>query len=387
MNKSYDSNNVYDSSEFDDQESNDLVIETIDLKEPFDPKEIDIQVQQTTMSILIKRLYHNEIDLNPDFQRSPDLWKKNIQSRLIESLLIKLPIPAFYFDATDENKWQIIDGLQRLSTIKHFIIENELKLKDMEYLVELEGETFKELPRMLQRRVEEAPVTLYLIKPGTPPEVKYSLFYRINTGGLKLNPQEIRHALSQSVNNAQASKFLKKLSDLEIFKKCVRVSDTRMLDKELILRFLAFKMCHFNTYKEPMILFLNEIMKDLGEAKRVELDLLEKDFNRALALSWEIFGDDAFRKSILNKDKRGGVINRALFEVVTVVFSNLTEEGALDIKRNKEDFIKEYLKLLENNDFFESISISTTYAKNISYRFNAIINIVNIYLPEKEYQR
>jgi hypothetical protein len=160
-----------------------------------------------------------------------------------------------------------------------------------------------------------------------------------------------------------------------------------MLDKELILRFLAFKMCHFNTYKEPMILFLNEIMKDLGEAKRVELDLLEKDFNRALALSWEIFGDDAFRKSILNKDKRGGVINRALFEVVTVVFSNLTEEGALDIKRNKEDFIKEYLKLLENNDFFESISISTTYAKNISYRFNAIINIVNIYLPEKEYQR
>jgi len=256
MTEKYNSNNVYDSSDFDADESNDLGKETIDLKEPFDPKEIDIQVQQTTMHTLIKRLNHDKIDLNPDFQRSPDLWEKKIQSRLIESLLIKLPIPAFYFDATNENKWQIIDGLQRLSTIKHFILENKLKFKDMEYLTELEGKTFDELPRMLQRRIEEAPVTLYLIKPGTPPEVKYSLFYRINTGGLKLNPQEIRHALSQSVNNAQASKYLKKLSGLEIFKRCVRVSDTRMLDKELILRYISFKTKHFDSYKEPMILYL-----------------------------------------------------------------------------------------------------------------------------------
>ena len=368
-------NNFGSDTDFDPKESKDLENEIHDLKEPFDPKEIDIQVQQTTMDNLIKRLKHNEIDLNPDFQRSPDLWKKNIQSRLIESLLIKLPIPAFYFDASDENKWQVIDGLQRLSTIKHFIIDNNLKLNKMEYLIEFEQKTFNDLPRMFQRRIEEAPATLYLIKPGTPPGVKYSLFYRINTGGLTLNPQEIRHALNQSINNAQASKFLKKLSNLDVFKKCVRVSDLRMLDKELILRYISFKMNHFESYKEPMIKFLNDTMENLGKVENLILGKLEKDFIKAINLAWEIFGKDAFRKSILDNNSRGGVINRALFEVVSVIFSDLSDEEASDLKRNKDNFIREYLKLLNDNDFSESISISTTNAKNVSYRFNEIMKI------------
>lgn len=366
---------------FDSDETKDLDNESLDLKEPFDPKEIDIQVQQTTMDNLIKRLSHNEIDLNPDFQRSPDLWKKPIQSRLIESLLIKLPIPAFYFDASDENKWQVIDGLQRLTTIQHFIIDNSLKLKNMEYLIEFEGKTFDTLHRIFQRRIEEAPVTLYLIKPGTPVEVKYSLFYRINTGGLTLNPQEIRHALSQSVNKAQASKFLKRLSDLDIFKKCVRVSDKRMLDKELILRYISFKLNHFKSYKEPMINFLNDTMKDLGNLDNIKLDRLENDFKQAIDLAWKIFGKDAFRKKIISdKNSKGGVINRALFEAIVVVFSNLTDEEMTDIKKMKDGFIDEYNKLMEDNDFYNSISISTTYARNVNYRFNKLMNIVNIYL-------
>ena len=373
----------------DPDESKDLENESFDLKEPFDPKEIDIQVQQTTMDNLIKRLKHNEIDLNPDFQRSPDLWKKKIQSRLIESLLIKLPIPAFYFDASDENKWQVVDGLQRLSTIQHFIIKNSLKLKDMEYLKEFEGETFEALPRTLQRRIEEAPVTLYLIKPGTPIEVKYSLFYRINTGGLTLNSQEVRHALSQSVNNAQASNFLKKLSDLEIFQKCVRVSDKRMLDKELILRYISFKLNHFESYKGPMIKNLNNTMEHLGNLHTSKLDWLEKGFKQAINLAWDIFGKNAFRKKkkAIDKSAKGGVINRALFEVIAVVFSNLSDKGVAEIKESQNDFINKYSELMNDKDFYDSISISTTYAKNVRLRFNEIMKIVNTYLPEKEHQR
>ena len=180
--------------EFDQEEQKDLDNEIIDLKEPFDPKQIDIQVQQTTMDNLIKRLRHDEIDLNPDFQRSANLWKNEIKCRLIESLLIKLPIPAFYFDATIDEKWLVVDGLQRLSTIKKFVIDKDLKLKKLEFVKELETKSYDDLPRAYQRRLDEAPVTLYLIKPGTPKNVKYSLFYRINTGGLTLNPQEIRHS-------------------------------------------------------------------------------------------------------------------------------------------------------------------------------------------------
>ena len=369
--------------EFDLTESKDLEYETLDLKDPFDPKEIDIQVQSTTLDNLIKRLKHNEIDFYPDFQRGPDLWKKPLQRRLIESLLIKLPIPAFYFDATDDEKWQIIDGLQRLSSIKHFVIDNTLLLKDMEYLTELVGKTFNDLPRPLQRRIEEAPVTLYLIKPGTPKEVKYSLFYRINTGGLTLNPQEIRHALSQSVNSAQASTFLKKLSELEIFQKCTRVSNRRMLDKELILRYIAFKLNPFGDYKGPMFKFLNDTMEVLGNLEPSKLESLEKEFEKSVSLSWEIFGEDAFRKSILEENVKRKVVNRALFEVVTVAFSNLDDDEIAVIRNNKDNFIKEYLKLLKEAQFDETISISTTYAKNIVYRFEKFENLVSTHLSKE----
>ncbi len=369
--------------EFDSTESKDLEYETLDLKDPFDPKEIDIQVQSTTLDNLIKRLKHDEIDFYPEFQRGPDLWKKPLQRRLIESLLIKLPIPAFYFDATDDEKWQIIDGLQRLSSIKHFVIDNTLLLKDMEYMTELEGKTFNDLPRPLQRRIEEAPVTLYLIKPGTPKEVKYSLFYRINTGGLTLNPQEIRHALSQSVNSAQASKFLKKLSELEIFQKCTRVSNRRMLDKELILRYIAFKLNHFGDYKGPMFKFLNDTMEVLGNLEPSKLELLKQEFEKSVSLSWDIFGEDAFRKSILEEDAKRKVVNRALFEVVTVAFSNLDDNEITFIRNNRDNFIREYIKLLKEAQFDETISISTTYAKNIVYRFEKFENLVSTHLSKE----
>ena len=113
-----------------------------DITEPFDPKKVEVQILTLTIDSLTKRLRHDEIDLAPDFQRSPGLWRKVIQSRLIESLLINLPIPAFYFDASDAEKWQVVDGLQRLSTLKSFIVDNEFMLSGLEFLKDLNGKKF-----------------------------------------------------------------------------------------------------------------------------------------------------------------------------------------------------------------------------------------------------
>ena len=372
------SENIDKMDEFDPQETEDLLNENLDLNDPFDPKEIDIQVQQTTMNGLIDRLSHDEIDLIPDFQRSADLWKNEIKGRLIESLLIRFPIPAFYFDASNEEKWQIVDGLQRLSTIKNFVIEKKLKLKGLEFIKECEHMGYEDLPRTLKRRIDQAPVTLYLIKPGTPVHVKYSLFYRINTGGLTLNAQEVRHALSQSVNNAQASKFLNRIATNESFRRCVRVSDKRMLDKELILRHIAFKLNKFDSYKEPMIKFLNKTMEVLGLLESSELAKLEEGLIRAIKLSWELFGEDAFRKSII-ENKARKILNRALFEVFTTVFSNLNDDQIQTLKTKKKVFLRDFKKLMNDNEFYNSISISTTYSDNIQYRFNKIINLVEEY--------
>lgn len=332
------------------------------------------------MDNLIKRMQHDEIDLNPDFQRSANLWRNELKCRLIESLLIKLPIPAFYFDATIDDKWQVVDGLQRLTTIKRFVIDKDLKLKGLEFLTDLKNMTYPELPRIFTRRIDEAPVTLYLIKPGTPINVKYSLFYRINTGGLTLNPQEIRHALSHGVNAGQASKFLSEIAESEIFKKYVRASSKRMLDKELILRFIAFKLNDYRDYKAPMIKYLNDTMENLGKIDKERLLELKNDFNNAVTLAWELFGEDAFRKSLVQTQSKK--INRALFEVVTTVFSNLKTDERSQIRANKAHVIEVFKNLLKDDEFHNAISISTTYSDNVKFRFENMNKIVNAALEE-----
>lgn len=370
-----------DTIEFDRDEQEDLNQEIVDLKEPFDPKEIDIQVLQTTMDNLIKRLKHDEIDLNPDFQRTADLWKNEIKCRLIESLLIKLPIPAFYFDASIDEKWVVVDGLQRLSTIKKYVVDNALKLKGLEFVKDLDAKTFTDLPRAYQRRIEEAPVTLYLIKPGTPKNVRYSLFYRINTGGLTLNPQEIRHALSQSVNKGQASIFLSSITETDYFKKYVMASSKRMLDKELILRFVSFRLKDFNLYRAPMIKHLNDTMEALGNLDQQNLDTLREDFENAVMLSWELFGEDAYRKSLGHKERKK-LINRALFEVVTTVFSELTRKERECLRAKKEKSVQKFIELLNEDVFYNAITISTTYPDNIILRFNRVNDVVQSILRE-----
>ena len=131
------------------------------MEKPFNPSKIDITTKHLTIDLLIKRLKADpiEIDLAPAFQRKGDLWDDQKQSQLIESLLIKFPLPAFYFDGSDNNKWLVVDGLQRLSSLRNFVILKKLKLQGLEFLNKLEGDGFDDLPRNLQRQIEEAQIT------------------------------------------------------------------------------------------------------------------------------------------------------------------------------------------------------------------------------------
>ena len=213
------------------------------ITEPFDPQAVDIISQPMTISNLVDQLKYGDIVLDPDFQRYANLWDDEKQSRLIESLIIKIPLPTFYFDDCGDDKYIVVDGLQRLYTLKRFMaLEKEdtdrLRLKGLEYLKEFEGRMFEELPPNIQRRIRTRNITAYVIRPGTPDKVRTSIFTRINTGGLKLEPAEIKN----SVYRGQAANLLKELAHTEEFVRATRskIPQNRMLDCEFVNRFLAF---------------------------------------------------------------------------------------------------------------------------------------------------
>src|SRR5262249_44885897 len=141
-------------------------------------------------------------------------------------------------DATDDDKWIVVDGLQRLTSLKRFVLDKNLRLCGLEFLSQLKGKAYDELPRNFQRRIAETQVTVYLIEKGTPSDVKFNIFKRINTGGLPLSAQEIRHALNQG----KVTKLLAQLANSAEFKKATdnSIRDDRMADREFVLRFLAF---------------------------------------------------------------------------------------------------------------------------------------------------
>ncbi|MDP3441669.1 MAG: DUF262 domain-containing protein, partial [Ignavibacteria bacterium] len=218
------------------------------MEKPIDPTLIKIETKTPSLDTLIKRIKGKSVQLNTEsyFQRKDDLWDKTKQSRLIESILIRFPLPAFFFDATDDNNWLVVDGLQRLSSIRNFAVDKSQPLTNMEFLTHLNGKYWDELPENLQRLIEEAQVVIYKIMPGTPTDVKFNIFKRINTGGLVLEPQEIRHALFQG----KPAVFIYELAKMDEFLKATenKIATHRMLDRDFANRFLGFYLLGVENY-------------------------------------------------------------------------------------------------------------------------------------------
>ncbi len=348
-------------------------------EKPFDPKKVDVSITTPNLGVLIERLRYEEIDLMPGFQRSGDLWSPQAQSRLIESILIRLPIPAFYFDALVEDKWQVVDGLQRLSAISNFVLKKKLQLTNLEFLKDYEGYSYDKLPRALQRRIDEFQTSVYLIKPGTPLDMKYSLFNRINTGGLKLTPQEIRHALSQSVNSGRASHFLGEIVDEEVFRKVVGTQNNRMASHELVLRHMTFVLFGPKTYKSSLPKFLDSGMTKLGELEAEKLDQLRDNFLDAMNTAFKLFGNHAFKKSLAEPTHKK-VVNKPLFEAVSVSLALISGDARNNLTKQGNQFKEEFKKMLTDSKFDDSISRSTANKDNVQTRFNMIKNLIEKFL-------
>jgi len=346
------------------------------ITEPFDPTLIRVEPRPSTVDLLLSRIKLQEIDLSPAFQRHDGIWNDGAQSRLIESLLIRIPLPAFYLDATDEERWVVVDGLQRLSTLKRFVIDRKLQLTELEFLSELDGKSFGELPRSFQRRILETPLTLFLIERGTPAEVKFNIFKRINTGGLPLSAQEIRHALNQG----PATNLLERLATSLEFLQATQggISAKRMGDRECVLRFLAFITTSPDDYKaQDFDGFLNETMVKLNGMTAGELQMLEAKFKRAMRSARDCFDDYAFRKRYSAKNPYKYPMNKALFETWSVNLNKLTAAQLNVLINKKKELEQEFCNLMmQDRDFESAVSQGTGDVKKVRLRFQQIQKII-----------
>lgn len=318
-----------------------------------DSSKISIVPKTLSVEAIVKKLKYKEIDLDTEFQRKRSLWTETVKSQLIESLMIQLPIPPMYFDARETNKWKIIDGLQRLCTLNEFLVEKKWKLTNLEYLADYNNCSMEDLPRIYQRRIEEGQLAFYLILPETPEGVKYSLFKRINTPGLRLEPQEIRHALFQG----KATDLLKELAETELFRKATGndVPSSRMQDREMVLRYLALHYLGANEYKNCSIdEYLNKAMAFLNAQDDDFIERCKVLYFESLNCVYRIFGRYAFRRISKMRQQDIKPINTALFESWVNGVSNLTAKERDLLIEKRESVINLYIEELDKKSSFYS---------------------------------
>lgn len=323
----------------------------------FIPAEVKIGQMSLNISNLMERLENDEIELAPEFQRNGNLWSYGQQSRLIESLMLKIPIPVFYFDASDEERWVVIDGRQRLTAFRNYLVgtpsENgegwiKKRLEGLQYLRDLNGLTFDELPRQYSRRIKETSVIAYTVEKGTPDAVVFNIFQRINTGGVPLSPQEIRQALC----HGKATDLIGHMAESPEFIMATQkaISSERMMDREYATRFLAFTELDFRTqYKGNIDNFLRYALRTVNGYDIERIKKIEEDFRQIMLYCAKIFGRLAFRK--YNENGRRGPMNKAIFELWCVCFKGLTKEQLEKIVLNKGEFLKQFGSLLKNDEF------------------------------------
>ena len=356
---------------------------------PFDPNLIKIRRDPFTLGELIDKIEHDEVNFKTAFQRKSDLWDKTQQSRLIESVFLRFPLPAFYFDEIIEHEddlekrktiWQVIDGLQRCSAFNHFIVEKTFSLENLEFLTQFNGRFYVDLPRELQRRISQTPITVYVVEKGTPEEVKFNIFKRINTGGLILTPQEIRHAMNQGI----PADFVAELADLVEFKDatCHIIKTERMEDRDFVTRYVSFYLQDYNAYQPDLDSFMNKGMskiKSLSDFERVEM---KSRFIKSMQTAIKLFGDDAFRKRTNIYDRRKP-INKALFEVQSVIYAKMEEPQLRLLISKKQVYNQKFIELNNDEKFRYAISSGTGQRESVIRRFSEMKRIVEETIEER----
>lgn len=371
---------------------------------PYDPKKINISNYNWSVDTIRKMMDKGKISLSPDFQRN-FVWDHARKSRLIESILLGIPVPAFYFALDSKGIYHVVDGLQRLTTIRQFF-NNEFKLKYLEYLHKqdtdnLEGYYYRSDATEKKKGINDigdydftlgaTQFNVNVINATTPTAVKFDIFRRVNSGGKPLNNQEMRNCLMETTTR----KLINELSESLVFKNATGYSiDTkRMTDQELIMRFIGFWYLRESNYSASMLSFggkplnyagdmqhfLNELVDFLNQKGTIHHAAIKNAFQNAMLNAYHLFGKYSFRKCLPSHLEEGAsktVVNRALFTTWALLLSRYDAQKV--IKHNLFESFAPILAhaLSTDSNFFTNVTHQTNNKKSLDAVFVTVHDII-----------
>ena len=353
------------------------------LEKPYNPDQIRVESKTFSIRLIYDMIKDGDLDLSPDFQRNA-VWDSFRKSRLIESILLRIPLPMFYFSQDEEGKLSVVDGLQRLTAIKEFM-DNRLVLRDLEYLSgTCEGKTYNrdsnKIEEKYYRWFNMTQLSVNVIDPQSPSKVKYDIFRRLNTGGRPLNAQELRNCLAKE----RVRKALREMAGLSSFKRATgsSISDTRMDAQELALRFIYFRFLYkrdaIRKYSGNMDLDLDDFVDLLNKMGDFEFDKHVAEYDTAMKIARHLFGRHAFRKVYFNtlKDSPKSLVNKALFVSWSVLLADF-DYNKVKKSQEKNSFIPILGKRISNDDgYYRALSYGTNGRKNILKAFEVAEQII-----------
>ena len=319
-----------------------------------------IRNEHRTINDVIQRINGGRYVMDPDFQRD-FIWNELKQSKLIESVIMRIPLPVFYLAEDEDGRMIVVDGLQRLSTFDRFI-KNKLHLKLSDRL-ELNGRKFSELSAKLQNRVEDCNLIMYIVDSKAPERAKLDIFERVN-GGVPLTRQQMRNCLFQG----ESTKFLKEEAKSAHFLKATgnSLNKKTMRDREFINRFCAFQTIGVKEYRGDMDNFLAMCLNRMNKFDESDLQDLSRQFRRGLDNNYLLFGKHSFRKFESLDQSQRSVLNASLWDVMATELSRYTENHV----QNCADKLRNRIQtLLKDDEFVTAITFSTNDTKRVNARF------------------
>ena len=301
-------------------------------------REVFIEPSYFSIFELHRKYKRGDLVLTPFYQRE-NVWKNPKKSKLVESVLRKIPIPSLYFAETEDNKLEVVDGQQRLSAFFEFL-DTEYKLTKLPVLTRLKGMSFDKLPQIYQRKLEDYQLHIFIINKDSHPDIRFDIFERINEGATQLNAQELRNSMYR---NGEIG-FLKQLAKNKYFVSLTKgkLQVVRLKDQEAVLRFLAFYIHGYDRYNGNLTSFLNYTLDNLPNSKE-RLDQISNIFSETMQTILDVFGDKAFIKG------NSRILNMSLFDILTYSFAQFPRHQIL---KHKEQIAQCFNELITTDEDF-----------------------------------